>query len=102
MHILQQEPRRGHSAQDLPPRRQHHIRDLCEVVETGKDDVLMRGALQVLIGTEPLRRGKAQMCLRQTQNLLCEMHFFPRRITEWITQEVIHRREARRIEVPDA
>ena len=102
MHILQQEPRRGHSAQNLPPCRQHRIRDLCKVVETGKDDVLMRCALQMLIGAEPLRWGKAQMRLRQTQNLLCEIGLFPGRVAEGITQEVIHRRKPRRIEVSDA
>ena len=102
MHILQQEPRRGNGAQDLPPCRQHRIRDLCEVVETGKDDTLMRCALQMLIGAEPLRWGKAQMCLRQTQNLLSKMRFFSRRVTEWITKKIIHRRKPRRIEVSDA
>ena len=61
----------------------------------------MRCALQMLIGAEPLRWGKAQMCLRQTQNLLCEIGLFPSRIAEWITQEVIHRRKPRCIEVSD-
>ena len=102
MNILEQKPCGWYGPQNLSPKHQHLIRDLRKVVKTPEYDRIVRRALQILIRLKTFRRREAEMRLRQTKDAFHKQPVHLRRIDKGITENVVHRRQPRRIEVPNA